>query len=570
MKPLPHAHAELIRQAIQAAQAAGDLPAFDLPAVIEVKPPKIAEHGDYGAAVALALAKPARMKPLDIAQAIARHLPKADFVGAVEVAPPGFVNFRLDEGWLRAQVDAIIAAGDEFARLDVGQGKRAQVEFVSANPTGPITIGRSRGAILGDGVARVLEAAGYTVEREYYFNNAGAQMRKLGQSLRVRYLQQLGRPVEVPDEDEFYQGEYLIEFAAELVAEQGESLADADWPVFKQFAEQKMFEWIRATLVRVGIQHDVFFNESDLYESGAIWEVLEALKAKDFIYTATVRESESDEVKEMNAHLKPAQWFRSTRLGDTEDRVLVKSNGDPTYTLPDIAYHINKIERGFDLMVNILGADHLKEAQVVRYGVEALGYDASGLHVILMQMVRAVRDGKEVRMSTRRGVYDTLDELIELTSADAVRYFLLQRSPDSQLDFDLDLAVKQSNENPVYYIQYAHVRCAGIFREAEARGLSSADADLSLLGDEELAFIRKCLELLDVLDFAVANLTPHSLTYYALELANQFHPMYDRVRVFADGVDPDVARARLRFYAAARVVFRRVLQLMGMSAPDRM
>ncbi|GAB4509710.1 MAG: arginine--tRNA ligase [Anaerolineae bacterium] len=571
MKPLPKLHASLVEEAIKAAQAAGDLPAFDLPA-IPITPAKKPELGDYACPIAMALAKNVGRKPLEIAETIAKHMPQADFVGAVEVAPPGFINFRMSEDWLRQQVNVIAERGEDLYVLDMGAGKRAQVEFLSANPTGPITIGRSRGAILGDGTARVLEAAGYEVVREYYFNNAGVQMRNLGSSLRIRYLEALGKDVEVPgpDDEKFYQGDYLIDFAKDLVAEQGDALVDADWQVFKSYGEKKMFEWIKSTMDRVDIHFDVFFNENDLYDSGKIWEVLDELGQRGYIYESVVRESESDEVKELNKHLKPAKWFRSTREGDAEDRVVVKSNGEPTYTLPDIAYHMNKIDRDFHLMVNILGADHQTEARVVRYGLQAMGYDPSHLHVTHMQMVRAVRDGKEVKMSTRRGVYDTLDELIDMTSPDAVRYFLLQRSPDSQLDFDLDLAVKESNENPVYYIQYAYVRCAGIFREAEARGLTVEGADLSLLGEEELRFIKKCLELLEVIEMAATELAPHKVAYYALDLANQFHPLYDRVRVFSDGVEADVAKARLRFYEAARITFRRVLRLMGMSTPERM
>jgi arginyl-tRNA synthetase len=571
LKPLPSEHALLIRQAIQAAQDAGDLPQLEIP-TIEVKPPKKPEQGDYACPVALALAKPARRKPLEIAEVLVRYMPPADFVDAVTVAPPGFINFRLSRDWLRDQVNAIIAAGEDFAALDIGKGKRAQVEFVSANPTGPLHVGRSRGAIVGDSIARLLQAAGYEIEREYYFNNAGVQMRNLGESQRIRYLEALGLPVEVPgdDDDTFYQGSYLIDFAHQLVAEKGDAWVEEDWQPFKEYAEQKMFEVIKDTLARVDVRHDYFYNENFLYDSGAVWKTLEDLAQRGYIYEATVRESESDEVKEQNRHLAPAKWFRSTQFGDAEDRVLVKSDGNPTYTLPDIAYHVDKLERGFDLLVNILGADHFVQHQVVKYGIQALGMDASRIQVIIIQLVRMIRDGKEVKMSTRRGDYDTLDDLIDQTSADAVRYLLLARNANSHLDFDLDLAVRQSNENPVYYIQYAHVRCAGIFREAEARGVNDDEADLRLLSDEELAFIRKGLELAEQIEFAAANLAPHVIAYYALELANAFHPMYDRVRVFGEGISPEQARARLRFYRAVRTIFRRVLRLMGMTAPERM
>lgn len=571
MDSLLNAHAGLIQRAVAAAQAAGDLPVFDLPTV-EIKPPARAEMGDYAYAGALAVAKAVGMKPFDIAQAIVKHLPSAQFVAGVEAVPPGFVNFRLSADWLRAQIDAIIAAGDSFGTLSIGAGKRAQVEFVSANPTGPLHIGRSRGAIVGDTMARLLEAAGYAVEREYYFNNAGMQMKHLGVSLQVRYLQQIGDDVAQPASDDgtFYQGEYLIDIAKDLVAEVGDAWRDRPWEDFKGYAEKKMFDMIRQTLKRISIEHDVFFNENSLYESGAVWDTLKALEAAGLIYESPVRDTEPDEVKAENAHLPPAKWFRSTALGDVEDRVVVKNDGTPTYTLPDIAYHLNKLERGFDLLVNVLGADHDTEHKVVKYGLKALGYDIDKIHVIIMQFVRLIRDGKEVKMSTRRGNYETLDDLIDQTSPDAVRYMLLARSANSRLDFDLDLAVKQSSDNPVYYIQYAHVRTAGILREAEVRGFSDAGADLGLLGSEELAFVKRCLTLGDEIAVCAATFEPHRIAFFAQDLANQFHPMYDRIRVFGEGIDVEVAKARLRFYKAANVAFRRVLTLMGMSTPDRM
>ena len=568
LKPLSILHAELVATAIKSAQSAGDLPEFELPK-LSISAPKNPDHGDYSF-VTMSLTRLAKSKPLDIANAIIKHLPEAEYLGEAYVIPPGFINFRLNDDWLRKQVEIVIANADTFGRIDNGKGQRAQVEFLSANPTGPITIGRARGAILGDAIARILEAGGYEVEREYYFNDAGMQMQNLGESLRVRYLQELGIDTEVQDKEKFYQGEYLIDFAKELVADKGKDWVEEDWKPFKEYAKEQMFGWIKTTLDRIGIKHDVFFSEQSLYENNAVWDTLEQLKEKDYIYSSTVRESESDEVKEANKHLKPAQWFRSTQVGDNEDRVVVKSNDEPTYTLPDIAYHKDKVDRGFDLLVNVLGSDHQTEARVVKYGLEAIGYRHDHLHVIFMQMIRAVKDGKEVKMSTRRGVYDTLDELIDLTSADAVRYFLMQRSPDSKIDFDIDLAVKQSNENPVYYIQYALVRCAGILREAEARNFTDDGADLSLLAEEELKYIRKILEFNEALNTAVEQLTPHTIAFYALDLANTFHPMYDKVRVFGEGIPDDIAKARLRFYKATKIAFNRVLLLLGMSTPERM
>jgi arginyl-tRNA synthetase len=574
LKPLPQQFATLVEQAIRTAQAAGDLPEFDIP-TIEVRPPKRADQGDYAAAIAMQLAKPAKLNPFHIATQIANHLPKADFVGAVEVVHPGFINFRLSEDWLRTQVEAIIAEGDQLFQLDIGKGKRAQVEFVSANPTGPLHVGRSRGAMVGDTIARVLEAAGYNVEREYYFNNAGVQMMNLGNSLRIRYLEALGLPVEIPDPDDktFYQGAYLIDFAKDLITEHGKEWVEEDWKPFKEYAENKMFKQIRATLERVDIRHDVYFNENSLYDDCSVENTLKRLDKAGYIYRAEKSENPGDQKSnepEEEAGKGVASWFRSTALGDAKDRVVVKSNGDPTYTLPDIAYHANKIERGFDLLVNILGADHGAQYKVVQCGVTALGYDPSIIHVILLQLVKMIRDGVEVKMSTRAGDYDTLDDLIDQTSPDVVRYMLLARSPDSHLNFDLDLAVKQSNENPVYYIQNAYVRCAGIFREAEARGVTDEGADVSLLGEEELRFIRKALELGEQIELAANDLEPHKIAFYAHELAGVFHPIYDEVRALHGDVQPDVTKARLRFYRAAQVVFKRVLRLMGMTTPERM
>jgi arginyl-tRNA synthetase len=571
LKLLPAELAAAVTAAIQTAQAQGDLPAFPVPAV-EIRPPKRPEQGDYAASVALALAKAAALPPLDIANRILKHLTRPDFIEAVEVAPPGYLNFRISEAWLKTQVEAIIAEDAALFALDIGKGKRAQVEFVSANPTGPITIGRTRGGVIGDSTARVLEAAGYSVEREYYFNNAGRQMRNLGNSLRVRYLQALGREVELPDNESFYQGEYLLDFAADLVREQGDAWANDDWQPFKEYAEKRMFEWIKNSLASIQIRHDVFFNENSLYESGAIWEILEDLEQRGYVYKAVRPETgEADEEDAEAADGKgEAVWFRTTRFGDEKDRVLVKSSGEPTYTLPDIAYHMNKLRRGFDICVNILGADHGTQYKIVQHGVGVLGEDPSRIHVILNQMVRAVRNGQEVRMSTRRGVFDTLDDLVAETSPDAVRYLLLARSPTTHITFDLDMAVAQSNDNPVYYIQNAHVRCAGIFREAAARSISDDGADVSLLGSEELRFIRKTLELGEVIEVAARNLEAYRVAFYALELAQTFHPIYESVRALYSDLPLPVQKARLRFYRAAQVVFRRVLTLMGMSAPEFM
>ncbi len=567
LKDLTQAFATLIRQAIEQAQQAGDLPPFDLPEV-KVQPPNNPALADYASPVALQLAKAARKAPLQIAQIIVDHLPAADLIESAGAAAPGFINLRVSEAWLRQQVETIIAEGERFGTLDIGTGKRAQVEFVSANPTGPLHIGRTRGAVLGDSVARMLEAVGYTVEREYYFNNAGRQMEMLGRTLQARYLQALGQAVPLPPEG--YAGDYLREIAEALVAEVGDAWVGQDWPAFKERAEQVIFGWIRNSLLRLGVKHDWFVNENSLYDSGAVWNTLAALRERECVYEAAAWEG-ADEAERAAAADKPAAtWFRSTRFGDEKDRVLVKASGEPTYTLPDIAYHVNKMDRGFDVLVNILGADHGTQYKVVQYGLQALGYDTARLHVIIHQMVSIYRGGELIKGSTRAGDIIPIDDVLDEVGSDSVRYFLLARSANSDVDFDLDLAVAQNNENPVYYIQNAHVRCAGIFRMAEQRGFSDEGADLSLLTGPELAFLRQALRLGETLGYALAEMAPHQLAFFALETARAFHPMYDTVRVFHSDVPEDLARARLRFYRAAQVVFKRLLIMLGMTAPEVM
>ena len=572
--------------ALKNAQSSGKLPDFEIPD-IPVLVPKLSVHGDFSYP-AMRLANLAKMNPLKVAETIMNNIPSSVFVDEMKVIPPGFLNFirdseylveiekRILEGW----VDAIIEDFEQLLPLYIGQNKKAQVEFVSANPTGPITIGHTRGAVVGDTIVRLLEAAGYVVQREYYYNNAGHQMMMLGESLILRCMDDLGDEVDISVDygDDHYQGEYLADIAGELNEQYGISLSNKDLSFFKDVAEKRMFAWINRSLASIDIEHDAFYNETSLFESGRIWQVLETMRTNGHIYEATHWEgADAAEIADVKAKgYDPATWFRSSTFGDEKDRVMVKSDGEPTYTLPDIAYHCDKLERGFDVAVVVLGTDHYSQAQVVSYGIQALGMDPTPIHVIFNQMVRAVRRNEEtgeyeaVKQSKRAGNFDTLDDLVEMTSADAVRYHMLARSPNSQLDFDVDQVVKQANENPVYYIQNAYVRCAGIFREAEERGFSDDGADLELLGEDELKFIRKALELGNVIEQAVIHYEPHKIAFFAHELAAVFHPIYDKVRVLHSEVPTDVAKARLRFYRAAGVVFYRVLRLMGMSAPERM
>jgi arginyl-tRNA synthetase len=542
-----------VHSAITAAQAAGALPAFELPDVL-VERPRETTHGDYATAVALQLARSARMAPLKIAEAIVAHLTRPDYLGEVGVAPPGFINFRLSDAWLQTLPDRILSAPEAFSRSTAGRG-RAQVECVSANPTGPITLGRTRGGVIGDTLHRVLEAAGYDVTLEYYYNDAGRQITLLGESVKVRYLQALGQAAELAEEH--YQGEYIADLARELIADHGGALIELPADYFADYARDRISRQQKETLARISIVFDNYFREQSLYETGAVWQTLEELQERGYVY-------EQD----------GAQWFRTTAFGDDKDRVVVKASGEPTYRLPDIAYHWDKARRGFNLVVDIFGPDHHATAPQVLMGVRALGYDPDFVHTLLHQIVNLVRSGAPVRMSTRRGLFVTLDELLDEVGADPIRYFMISRSANSPIDFDLDLAVEHSDKNPVYYIQNAHVRCAGIFRRWAEAGLpedADRDADLSLLTHErELAFLRKALELADVVELIATTYEPHRLAFYAYDLAALFHPAYEECRVLHSEVPEPLRRARLRFYRAAKVVFARALDLMGMSAPDVM
>lgn len=543
-----------VESAIREAQAAGDLPTFEIPELV-VEKPREASHGDYASPSPLQMARLASAAPLDIAETIVQHLSAPEYLSDVSVAPPGFLNFRLADAFVQKQVEQILSAGSDYGSFDLGRNRRAQVEFVSANPTGPLTVGRGRGGVMGDTLARAMTAAGYRVTREYYFNNAGRQIEMLGESLKIRYAQALGLGEELGEDH--YQGDYLYWMALVLAGQHGEDLLDKPAEYFASVAEASIFASIRATLKRLNITFDVYYNENDLYKNNRVWQALDALKEAGYAY-----EKEG------------AYWFKSSALGDEKDRVLIKSSGEPTYRMTDIAYHWHKGERGFDIVVDIFGADHHATAPTVLMGVRALGKDPEFVHVLIHQFVTLVRGGEQVKMSTRRGHFITLDELMDEVGPDPVRYFMLARSGNSAIEFDMDLAVEQSDKNPVYYIQNAHVRCAGIFRKwAEAGLAADADegADLSLLTHEhELAFLRKALELPEVLELMVAQYEPHHIAFYAYELAAAFHQTYESCRVLHSEVPEPLRLARLRFYRAAKQLFAHVLGLMGMSAPEVM
>jgi arginyl-tRNA synthetase len=539
-----------VRAAITAAQTAGFLPPFDIPDVL-VERPRETTRGDYATAVALQLARPARMAPLKIAEAIVAHLEPPDYLGEVSVAPPGFINFRLSDAWLQGLPEQILSAMEHFGRLD-GERGRAQVECVSANPTGPITLGRTRGGVIGDTLHRVLEAAGYDVTLEYYYNDAGRQITLLGESVKVRYLQQLGRTAELLEDH--YQGEYIADLAAELVAERGDSLVDLPAETFAEFARDRISSEQKETLVRIGLVFDVYFREQSLYETGAVWRALEEMQERGYVY-------EQD----------GAQWFRSTKYGDDKDRVVIRSNGEPTYFASDIGYVSEKFGRGFDELIYIWGADHHGTIARLKNAAQALGLDRDATNVLLIAWVHFVRDGVEVSMSKRTGEFVTLDELLAEVGVDAARWFFASRAPSTGIDFDIELAKKESSENPVYYVQYAHARISSILRKAADEGLKAADSLAGGLADDEVALglAKDLLRLPDIVRDAAQERETQSITAYATELATTFHAFY-RDRRVVDASDPVTSGYRLALVDATRVTLAAALGLLGISAPDSM
>jgi arginyl-tRNA synthetase len=556
--------AALIRAGLQAAQAAGDLPAFDAPD-IPIDRPKVAAHGDYSTGIAMGLARLARMKPLDIAQRIAARLPASDLIGKVEAVAPGYINLTLSDAWLAAQVEAVLAQGEAWGSVDMGSGLRAQVEFVSANPTDELTIGSARNAALGDTLANILQAAGYAVEREYYVNDAGSKVRKFGRTIYARYAQALGRDEPLPEEH--YPGQSLVEMGRRLAAEQGDKFLNL--PRDRALAEMTpigvrwLLDEIERELGRMGVHMDTWFSEKSLYTSGLFERVFKILEDSG-----------------LTLEKDGAIWFAAQELGEDKDAVLIRSadvipepEDRPTYLASDVAYVWNKlVERKFDLAIYVWGADHHGDKPRVLAAARALGLDASKVVIILYQLITLKRGGEVVRMSKSSGNFVTAREVIDEVGSDAVRYMMLTRSADSTMDFDLELAKQQSSENPVYYVQYAHARIASILRKAAAEGYSEEGGDVALLvtpGD--LALIRKMLELRDMIAKCAADLTPHHLPHYAQDLAATFHTFYRDCRVLSsEPQDAAMTRARLKLVRAAKTVLARTLHLMGMTAPESM
>ncbi|MBA7469124.1 Arginine--tRNA ligase [subsurface metagenome] len=545
---------ELLTRAATKAQQLGKLPSVTLPEVT-IERPQNPEHGDYASSFPLKLARTIGISPLTIANDMVGLIVPSSEIDTIAVAPPGFINFKLKDDWLTQQVDSILTADDSYGDIDLGQGSRVQIEFVSVNPTGPLHVGHGRGAILGSTLANVLTAAGYRVEKEYYINDAGSQVGAFYRSLYARYQQCLGIDAEMPSGG--YLGGYMVDLAEEIVAERGEDfLPPRESEKILQLGRlglEKMIRLIKSDLELLGVSFDVWFSEQSLYDNGQYQTVMSLLRQGGYI-----------------AEKENATWFVSTALGEDKDNVVVRGDGSPTYFATDIAYHYNKfLERKFDKVINIWGADHQGHISRMKAVVGALGISPERLEVIISQMVTLRRGDELVRISKRSGDIITLREVVDEVGVDACRFFFLSRSADSQMDFDLELAKKESTDNPVYYVQYAHARIASILRLAQQRGIDYRDGDVSLLTSEpELTLIRKMLLLPEIVEIVAHTLEPHHLTYYAQDLATVFHSFYKQCRVVSE--DEVLTKARLRLVRAAKIVLAKTLHLMGMTAPERM
>ena len=538
---------------------------------IELEEPDRPEHGDLATNTALRLASVLGDNPRSIAERLAERLRERvapNRIRSVEVAGPGFINFRFAQDYLFDGLADLLAEGDAFGQTDAGAGKTALVEYVSANPTGPLNVGHGRNAVLGDTLATLLAWTGYEVTREYYYNDAGRQMRVLAQSVRARYAARAGdvstttrtlddgTTVEVPEgfPEDGYLGQYITDIAQDLYDEHGDALLDTeDLTPFREAAEDAIFAEIEATLRRLNIEMDGYANEQALHDDGTVQEVLDGLTDAGLTY-------EKD----------GALWLKTTAFGKEDDTVLVKQSGEPTYRTPDIAYHTTKFERGYDLMIDVFGADHHAAYPDVLNALGALGYDQERVDVVLYQFVTLVRGDEPVKMSTRRANYVTLDDLIDEVGADVTRFFFLMRSPDTHLNFDLELAEEESEKNPVFYLQYAHARICSVLDKAEEVGFShDDDADLSLLTHEdESALIKELLRFPRELQNAADNRAPHFVPNYLRDVATAFSQFYDNCRII--GEEDALASARMRLALAAKTVLKNGLTVLGIDAPRQM
>jgi arginyl-tRNA synthetase len=543
-----------LQQAVSEAQRSSDLAAAALPEVL-VEHPQNPEHGDFASGLPLKLARAMKMSPMAIAEKVSEHIVPPPQIDRIWVAEPGFINFTLRDDWLSTEVESVLAAGESYGDIELGKGNRVQFEFVSVNPTGPLHIGHGRGAVLGSTLANVLTASGYTVEKEFYVNDMGNQINNFGRSLYARYQQCLGKEAAVPPDG--YHGNYMVDLAEEIVQEQGDRfLLLAEGEAASQLAEvgvARMLQVIKQDLELLNVVFDNWFSERSLYQGGQYDKAMELLQSGGYV-----------------AKKENATWFESSALGEDKDNVLVRSDGSPTYFASDIAYHYNKfLERKFDRVIDIWGADHQGHVPRMKAVLKALKCDPERLMVIICQLV-TLRRGKEVvKVSKRSGDIITLKELIDEVSSDACRFIFLSRSADSQMDFDIELAKRQSADNPVYYVQYAHARIASILQFARQQEIDCSQGDVSLLTTEpELTLIRRLILLPEIVEQVAVSLEPHHLPYYAQDLATVFHSFYKQCRVVSK--DEALTKARLKLVKATQIALAKVLRLMGMTAPEKM
>ena len=548
---------EILNQAVGKSIASGDLKLKTLPPII-LETPKDEAKGDYATTLAMTIASMEKASPRTIAERIVNHIEDREAIlDRVEIAGPGYINLFLKQGYWISVLREVITTGDRYGQVDTGKGKSVQVEFLSANPTGPLHIGHGRVAAFGDSLANLLKAAGYDVQKEYYINDVGNQMETLGRSTYIRYKQMFDP--DIPFLQDGYQGDYIKDIAKEISSGAKDRYLHVSeeeaLPFFIQYSKDNILNGIRKDLEDFSIVFDHWFSEKSLYDTGEVEGVLRELKDKGYLYE---REG--------------ALWLNTTLFGDDKDRVVVKSTGQKTYFAPDIAYHRNKFKRGFHLIVDIWGADHHGYEPRLRAGIQCLGYPEKDLKVILVQLVSLLREGKPVSMSTRSAEFVTLREVIDEVGKDAARFMFLTRRPDSHLDFDLELVKRESAENPVYYVEYAHARIASIFRQAEERGIPAPaieDVDLSVLNlPEEIRMMKLIAAYPELVETSALALEPHRLTFYLQDLATALHNYYFHHRVITE--DRRLTEARLILMQGIRQVLKSALAILGISAPERM
>lgn len=548
---------KIVENALNISMQKGQLPEISLPH-IEIEAPANPEHGDYAANAAMILASQARQNPRKIAQIILENLSDPEnIVEKTQIAGPGFINFFIRDGVWHEGLKSIDEQQDNFGRSVYGTGKKVQVEFVSANPTGPLHIGHARGAVVGDVISNLLKASGYDISKEYYINDAGNQMNNLGKSVLLRYRELHGENIEFPET--CYRGNYIKDISRDILKREGDQYLKADEETtiryFTGIAGQAILEEIKVDLKDFGVVFDIYFSEKELYKNDGVTKLLAKLQEEGFIY------SDGETL-----------WFKTTDFGDEKDRVVIRKNGDPTYFAADIAYHQNKFSRGFETIIDIWGADHHGYMPRMWAGVQALGYRKDALKIILVQLVNLLRGGEPVAMSTRSGEFVTLREVLDEVGKDAARYNFLMRRSDSHLDFDLELAKKQTNENPVFYVQYAHARICSILRMAQERGVAVPiypDCDLGLLKEpEEKTLIKMLVRYPEIIHGAAKSLEPHRITFYLNELAGSFHSYYNKNKVISEELP--LTAARLFLMKTIRIVLQNALMILGVNAPEKM